>query len=122
MPNMTMIRLLACAPILLASACLSLPGYNPPAGAIVSTQVDPEPLATCIAQAAGTSASSDARGYRIDVPEQSGTTQLTVIRDKVQTNVVRADEADGPTRASKIAVDCALKLAPPSSSAARAAA
>lgn len=109
-------RLLACAPLFLTSACASLlPGYKPPAGSILLTQVSPQKMAACIAQGANTSATSMQQGsFSIDVPEQSGTARLLVASDKVQTSVVLANDIPGKTRAMQIATACALKLSPPS--------
>lgn len=110
---MTTIRLLACAPLLLTGACATLfPGYQPPANAAVFSQAGAEQMATCIAQAAGTSPVSAARGYAVDVPEQSGSTRLSIVRDSMQTSVIMPENAEPAGRAAQIAVDCAIKLTP----------
>jgi hypothetical protein len=118
---MNTIRLFALVPMLLSSACsFTGGGRGVSPSAVVLTQVAPEPIATCLGQAAGTTPVADGNGgFRVDAAGtgSDGPAYLLVIRDKVQTEV-RAPGApeDVPSGFRAAALKCVMQLTPPSNS------
>ncbi|MEA1085873.1 hypothetical protein SFC76_16530 [Sphingomonas sp. CD22] len=112
---MNQIRLLALAPLLMIGACALGTAHNVfDDNTVVMTRVAANQLAACLGEAVGVTPAPDGTGgFRVDMPAAAASNSFLVVRkDEVTTVEATAPREQMPSSQRKIAIDCAIKLAP----------